>query len=201
MKPTEQEWKAALAHPATVYVLQAALAASLAAHTERGGKAPTKEAVADKYGMSKELLHEAIKRMTDGHPEGTPYVDMISRVRLKENQRPEVGQVREVFNYWKRATGQLKAVSDHKRTARITARLREGFTVEQLCKAADALAASKWHRGDNPTGSKYLGIEHVYRDAETVERWLSVDASVKESDPIEQARMETMARAKRGGAS
>jgi len=38
----------------------------------------------------------------------------------------------------------------------IRARLREGFTVEQLCRVIDAISQSAFHLGDNDRGKPYI---------------------------------------------
>lgn len=80
--------------------------------------------------------------------------------------------VRRVFEHWKSKVWNGRGPEpklDGKRKSRISARLREGLTVEQLCRAVEGALRSPWHTGDNPAGKTYLGIQTLLRDRETVE--------------------------------
>ncbi|WP_394849605.1 conserved phage C-terminal domain-containing protein [Pendulispora brunnea] len=89
---------------------------------------------------------------------------------------------RAVFDHW--LTGWRKNVGgirepklDPKRRGRIKARLREGFTVDELKRAIDGLWSSDWHLGQNETGKRYVDIELVCRDTSHVERFLEMTRS------------------------
>lgn len=77
-----------------------------------------------------------------------------------------------VFEVWKQDTGHHRAVLDRKREARIRARLRDGFTREQLRDAIQHRRNSLHLMGQNETGTVYDGIETLLRDAAQVERLL-----------------------------
>jgi hypothetical protein len=64
------------------------------------------------------------------------------------------------------------------RKAKIQARLRAGYTVEQLQRAIDGCAASPFHRGlddhGNRTGAVYDDIELICRDDTKLERFIAI---------------------------
>jgi hypothetical protein len=82
----------------------------------------------------------------------------------------ETAQVGEVFAFWKQETGHSRAVLDGKRDARIRARLRQGFTVDQLKAAIRNRRNDPFLMGENDTGRIYDDILTLLRDAAQVER-------------------------------
>jgi len=59
------------------------------------------------------------------------------------------------------------------RAKKIAARLKEGFTVEQLVQAARNMALSDFHMGKNEAGRKYNDLaEHLYKSYEKTEAWV-----------------------------
>ena len=93
-------------------------------------------------------------------------------------------QVAEVFTYWRERREEVLGVGDgpvarmtDKRAGKIRARLKEGYTVEQLKQAVDGLLGSAWHmqRGFND-------LEMACRDQEHVDRfrtWAKGDGDAK----------------------
>lgn len=76
--------------------------------------------------------------------------------------------LREVFDYWKTVMGHPRVSITRDTSARIAARLSEGRSVAELKAAIRGARRSAWHRGDNPTGTKYDKLKTVLRDAEQV---------------------------------
>lgn len=95
----------------------------------------------------------------------------------------QASQVRIVFDYWREIRKHPTAKLDPKRRGKIQARLREGFTVEQLCQAIDGVAKSAWHCGDNPAGKVYDDLALVLRDAPHVENFEALGASQPKPGP------------------
>lgn len=84
---------------------------------------------------------------------------------------------RALFNYWLEQTGRSPAANrlTQQRRGRVRARLRDGYTVQQLMAAIRGIANSPWHTGDNPNGKRYDTFDFVMRSAETVERGMDFD--------------------------
>jgi hypothetical protein len=92
----------------------------------------------------------------------------------------------EVFCYWRDATkalgekegrrtpGGRARVWNDKRKKAVIARLKEGYTVEQLKQAVDGCLLSPWHRGQNPSGVTYDDLELICRDATKVDQFVGV---------------------------
>lgn len=76
---------------------------------------------------------------------------------------------------WKRHIGGVRPPKlDEKRRTRIRDRLRERFTVEDLCRACDGIFLSRFHMGDNDRNKRFIDLELVCRDAKHVEEFMSL---------------------------
>ena len=96
--------------------------------------------------------------------------------------------VRKVYEHyvacWKKAIRGVRAPKlDAKRRKLMQARLREGFTVDELNQASIGIFASKFHMGENDRGKRYTDMDVVFRDAKQVERFMA------EVEPSEEAEV------------
>jgi len=103
--------------------------------------------------------------------------------------------VEDVFLHWQIRTGRTRTRLTTKRRGKIGARLAEGFKTGQLKRAIDGIVQSSWHMGQNPNRTKYVGIDVVFRDADSVERFIStgdayVDNDELGGDQVKQIRAE-----------
>jgi len=89
--------------------------------------------------------------------------------KVKEADPSLAKNAREVFDKWKEITHKTKAKWTNGKKERLVARLREGWSVEDLVMAAESAWANPWNQGENPTGKKYLEIDNIYRNSEKVE--------------------------------
>ena len=83
---------------------------------------------------------------------------------------PKADPVRKVFTHWQTEHHHLSAKLDDKRRKRIKARLAEGFTADELCRAISGAKGDPWLMGKNPSKKRYDGVETILRDAAQVER-------------------------------
>lgn len=119
-----------------------------------------------------------------------PLADLEQQASLLKHPEPTASTTapeRDVFEHWligwrRVVGGNRPPVLDGKRRARIRARLREGFSVQDLCRACDGMWATPWNIGENPSGKTYTDIELVCRDASHVERFIG-GAPSREADP------------------
>lgn len=81
------------------------------------------------------------------------------------------GAVQRVFEYHAEKTGHGGRLTPEKRK-RITARLREGFSVEDLCTAVDGLLLDEWHVDKGNTT-----VTCTFRNAEKVEKFVALARS------------------------
>lgn len=81
-------------------------------------------------------------------------------------------QVRQVFEHWKRVMGKGRTQLDDKRRRAVLARLKGGYTVEDLCKAIDGCAKTPHNMGENERATRYDDLELICRDASHVDRFM-----------------------------
>jgi hypothetical protein len=84
----------------------------------------------------------------------------------------DVDLVAEVFSHWKFIMGHERARMDVKRAQVIRDRLRDGYTLEDLCLAIEGCAASAFHMGMNDRHQKYDSITLILRDADHVDQFI-----------------------------
>lgn len=82
-----------------------------------------------------------------------------------------------VFHHWCEVMGHTKAVFSKERLRIIIARLKEGYSVEQLCRAIEGCARSPHHMGQspdsNPNNVRYDSLTLICRSAEKVDQFLN----------------------------
>ena len=77
-----------------------------------------------------------------------------------------------VFEHWKaRMRKGGKAKFKGKRRRAVEARLRDGYTVEELCEAVDGCAVTPHNLGLNESGQRYDDLELICRNEAQVERF------------------------------
>lgn len=81
-------------------------------------------------------------------------------------------QLLQVFEHWKTIMGHDRARMDVSRAKVIRARMKDGYTVEDLCLAIDGCAASAFHMGENDRGQVYDSITLILRDADHVDKFI-----------------------------
>lgn len=82
--------------------------------------------------------------------------------------------IQAVFDYWKSVLDHPKARLDDKRRQRIKARLRDGYSVDDLRSACDGCRSSPYHQGENERGAVYDDIELICRDGKHVDQFIKL---------------------------
>lgn len=83
-----------------------------------------------------------------------------------------VEQARRVFGFWREHMKHPKAALDTKREKAITARLRDGYSVEDLVLAVKGCRLTPHNMGKNDRNQVYDDIELICRDAGHVDRFI-----------------------------
>lgn len=91
--------------------------------------------------------------------------------------------ISEVFEFWRAETGRVKAKLTTDRRTKIAARLKEGYTVDEIKRAIDGCRASPFHRGENPTGKVWDDIELICRTGAKLEGFLNSAPAPKAARP------------------
>jgi uncharacterized phage protein (TIGR02220 family) len=106
--------------------------------------------------------------------------------------------VSQVAEYY-RAKYPRRRVDDSDRKM-IAARLKDGFTVEELCQAVDGCSVDPWHQGANDRNKKYDQPRHVFKSAAKVNDFIEVAregppaAKTERTAKTEQARQQFLQR-------
>ena len=80
-------------------------------------------------------------------------------------------RVQLVYQHWVAALGKQRSKLTGSRRRKVLARIREGYTVQELCDAIDGCARSRYHMGDNDSGKRYDDLELICRSGSKVEQF------------------------------
>jgi uncharacterized phage protein (TIGR02220 family) len=116
-------------------------------------------------------------------------VDRLAGEGASEAQSKQGEAIKLVFDYWARKTNRKRVVLDAKRKRIIQARLREGFTVDDLCKAVDGCTLSEFHQGENERKHVYDGIELIMRDAQHIEDFSEMADTARRQGDIKRLHL------------
>ena len=98
----------------------------------------------------------------------------------EDSNGPDTEAVRDVFahwlNGWRRVAKGREPKLDQKRRGKVRARMREGYTVDDLKRAIDGMFSTPWN-----LENKFWDLELVCRDAAHVDRFATVVAQNRPS--------------------
>jgi hypothetical protein len=98
-----------------------------------------------------------------------------------------------VFAHWKVIMGHERARMDLKRAQVIRDRLRDGYSVDDLCLAVEGCAASAFHCGENDRGQRYDSLTLILRDADHVDKFISMGEQARRMIAAREQRREEAA--------
>jgi hypothetical protein len=90
-------------------------------------------------------------------------------VIVHENLPP----VEQVFAHWQAVMQIPRAKLDAKRRAAVQARIKDGYTADDLMLAVDGCRKSEWHMGKNDKNKAFNDIELICRDASRVDGFIA----------------------------
>ena len=82
-------------------------------------------------------------------------------------------EVQETFHYWRKVMGHPKAKLTADRRQKVRARLKEGYSLEDIRKAVDGCKASPHHMGQNDTGTIYDDLTLICRTGSKLEFFMN----------------------------
>jgi len=106
--------------------------------------------------------------VTESH---TTKIQKTKKQKPKEKKGEFASELAEIFDYWiekRRSVGLKKAQQTKKRVSKVMARLRDGFTVDDIKQAIDGCFSSEYHRENG-----YLDMELICRDEGKVEMFMA----------------------------
>jgi len=125
---------------------------------------------------------ETTKRVTSLHVTTDTDTDTTNTPKPPKGAVPSTEAVTEVFEHWRKVMGHPTAKQTPGRRRHILARLKEGYTVAQLCEAVDGCRLSLWHMGANESQAVFDDLTLICRSGEKVEKFRE-KAKTKPSDP------------------
>lgn len=86
------------------------------------------------------------------------------------------GEVEQVVAHYRKHHPRAlpRVTSASKEYRQVAARLREGYTVQDLCDAIDGCHASAWHMGQNDRRTRYNSLELITRTADKVTQFIEI---------------------------
>ncbi len=95
--------------------------------------------------------------------------------------------VREVFEYWRETMNHPQAKLTPERERAVSARLRDGYTVEQIKQAIDGCGRSPFHRGENDRQQRYDDLTLICRNGAKLESFIERGGTHEKPDGRSQA--------------
>ena len=106
-------------------------------------------------------------------PTGDQQATTTKKEKKEEKEKNNNIYVKNIFSYWQKKLNHKKSKLTKERATKILARLKEGYTEDDLKKAIDGCAASSYHMGQNEQGMVYDSIGLIFRNAEKVDEFIS----------------------------
>lgn len=88
-------------------------------------------------------------------------------------------EVASIFTYWQSVMESPKSKLTQDRRAKIEARLREGYTVEDIQRGIDGCKATPWNMGENPQGKRYNDFDLICRNGAKLESFMALSDKPK----------------------
>lgn len=118
---------------------------------------------------------------------GAIHLEAVALAAEPDRRQPENAGLR-VFEHWRQAMGKDgHAKFKGKRKRVVEARLKDGYTPEQLCAAVDGCRLTPFNMGTNDRGQRYDDLELICRDVAHVERFIQ-HAQAPPSGPPSKGR-------------
>lgn len=173
------------------------------------GKAETNRAIAVQREEQKRArkIHVSLQdrapdehgSCTSGQPNHKPIttnqepIDKVKPTVPSADETPVLkNAVDAVFSYWQNQRGHERAKLDDKRKKVIKARFKDGYSVEDLCRAVDGVSRSAHHMGQNDSRTVYDDIELICRTAANVDKFSKLADPQQFTDPGLQRQVEIL---------
>ena len=129
----------------------------------------------------------AANKLADDDDEKRPTLTLVGEANEKKVSEKHREDVQDVFYHWVREMHTPKSKLDDKRYRRISEKLKEGYTIDELKQAITGCSLTPWNMGENPRGKKYNQLQTILKDADQIERFIeAANATVKPEQPPEQ---------------
>ena len=118
--------------------------------------------------------------VTDVVLDGTAVAKTVANNVVPIAKKQDDADVRAVFDHWAQleaATGGIKGAKlTAGRMSRIKARMKEGYTVDQLKACVNGYLTDPFYLGQNNRRQRYTGIDTIFLNGERVEKGIAMAA-------------------------
>lgn len=165
---------------------------------KKGGRPPKKtQQKPDWFNQLTQQKPDANQAETGSQPNQEPLTtnqEPVDKVKPIVPAKAVTGSVeaQAVFAYWQEKRGYQRAKLDAKRLKAITSRLKDGYSVEDLCKAIDGIARSPHHMGENDRRTMYDDIELICRDGPKVDNFMKLAGAAPGLSPRLQHQVDVL---------
>jgi hypothetical protein len=108
-----------------------------------------------------------------GQQEGDKRARIEKELRSKKEEEDISSKVPIIFAHWQAVMDKPNSKLTPDRRARINARIREGYSAEDIMAAIDGCRASSWHMGENPRGTQYNDFDLICRNGSKLEQFMA----------------------------
>lgn len=108
-----------------------------------------------------------------------PKVLEAVNARLKQ-----AASIRRIFTFWQEEVGKPEARLTPDRARKIQARIREGYTEQQIMQAIRGISRSPHHNGENDSGTEYLDLTLICRTGSKLEQFMGMASGDFEVTPL-----------------
>lgn len=88
-----------------------------------------------------------------------------------------------IFKHWQEVMNHPRSVLSDKAEKLIKARMKEGFTLENIIDAINGCAKSPHNMGENERNTRYDGLDLILRDGENTNRFMGYNTTLKPYKP------------------
>lgn len=99
-------------------------------------------------------------------------------------KQTETENIKRVFAHWQTTLNHPGTKFTKDRETKIRARLREGYSTEQLFAAIDGCAGSAWHMGENNRHERYDGVELIFRNSGKTDDFIRMAGAATKTQQI-----------------
>lgn len=110
--------------------------------------------------------HDSLIEDSPNHEKETPNTN-VTFADAKRDQQD--GQ--RVFDCWREVHGHPRAKFDDKRKRLVRARLKDGYTADELIEAIHGCKRSPFHQGDNKDGTVHDRFDLILRNADQIDKF------------------------------
>lgn len=133
---------------------------------------------------------KAMRTHSEGNANHKPKTNNHKPVTKDNNMSSDAQRL---FEYWQVVMKKEKAKLTSKRKNCILARLREGYSVDQISMAIDGCMSSPYHMGQNDGGTLYNDLTLICRSGDKVESFIDRLNPVKPNGANHAKRKESLA--------